>query len=155
MLIDATDDLFERLVSGAPLDGLTVAEGGLEAPEVLAMLQGLAAGLRESIDPCAWLMVEAGEVVGLISLTKPPTPEGAVEIGYGVAESRRGRGVAGRAVGDLLVLARAHPDLKAIIAETSPRNLASQAALVRNGFVRTGERFDAEDGDLICWRVEV
>jgi len=155
MLIDATDALFARLVSGESLDGLTVAEGGLEAPEVLAMLQGLAASLRESIDPCAWLMVEAGEVVGLISLTKPPTAEGAVEIGYGVAESRRGRGVAGRAVGDLLTLARAHPALKTIIAETSPRNLASQAALVRNGFVRTGERFDEEDGDLICWRAEV
>lgn len=34
-------------------------------------------------------------------------------------------------------------------------NLASQQVLARNGFERTGERFDAGDGQLICWRCVV
>jgi RimJ/RimL family protein N-acetyltransferase len=42
-------------------------------------------------------MVEGDEVVGMISFKGPPRG-GVVEIGYGVAESRRGRGHATRAV---------------------------------------------------------
>lgn len=36
-------------------------------------------------------------------------------------------------------------------AETGVGNIASQRVLERNGFIRTGERIDAEEGPLICW----
>jgi RimJ/RimL family protein N-acetyltransferase len=75
-----------------------------------------------------------------------------VEIGYGVAPSRRGLGVAGRAIAEVVAWARRDPRAEALSAETSTTNLASQAVLTRNGFLRVGERIDEEDGPLILWR---
>lgn len=45
--------------------------------------------------------------------------------------------------------------MRALTAETSVDNPASQTVLARNGFRRVGEREDAEDGPLICWRLEL
>jgi hypothetical protein len=64
MLIEATDAHFAALIAGESPDGLAVAEGGVEAPEVLAMLRGLSAEVGQSFQPNAWLIVEDGEVVG-------------------------------------------------------------------------------------------
>ncbi len=41
------------------------------------------------------------------------------------------------------------------MAETRTDNIASQRVLECNGFTRTGERLDEEDGVLLCWRVEM
>ena len=79
--------------------GLTLAEGGLEAPEVLAMLRTLAAKVRASDGFAAWMIVAEGEVVGLISYMAAPENAAAVEIGFGIAERRRGRGFARHAHG--------------------------------------------------------
>src|SRR6478752_7392320 len=94
MLIEATDAHFAALIAGEPPGGLAVAEGGVEAPEVLAMLRGLSAEVGESFQPNAWLIVEEGEVVGLTSLVRTPYVGDTVMIGYGVAASRRRRGIA-------------------------------------------------------------
>ena len=96
-------------------------------------------------------MVENDEVVGLCSITRPPE-NGVIDIGYGVAASRQGRGSAGRAIGEIVAWAKNHAGVTAITADTSTTNVASQCVLQRNGFVRVGERIDKEDGPLICWR---
>jgi len=87
----------------------------------------------------------------MCSITHPPR-EGVIDIGYGVAPSRQGRGIAGRAIRDVVGWARGRPEVHGITAETSLANLASQRVLAGAGFVRVGERLDAEDGALICWR---
>jgi RimJ/RimL family protein N-acetyltransferase len=155
MLIEATDAHFAALIAGASPDGLAVAEGGVEAPEVLAMLRGLSAQVGESFHPNAWMIVEDGEVVGLTSLVRTPYVGDTVMIGYGVAPSRRQRGVARRAVADLLAWARADHRVTTVTAETSIHNGPSQRVLEANGFERTGERTDEEDGELFCWSVAV
>jgi len=155
MLIEAADAHFAALIAGESPDGLAVAEGGVEAPEVLAMLRALSAEVGESFHPNAWMIVEDGEVVGLTSLVRTPYVGDTVMIGYGVAASRRGRGVARRAVADLLAWARADHRVATVTAETSVRNAASQRVLEANGFARTGERTDEDDGELVCWSVEV
>jgi RimJ/RimL family protein N-acetyltransferase len=155
MLIETTDAHFAALIAGRAPAGLAVAEGGVEAPEVLAMLRGLSATVAEEFTPNAWMMVENGEVAGLCSLVRIPYVGGTVMIGYGVAESRRRRGIARRAVADLLDWARADHRVSVVTAETSIHNVPSQRVLEANGFARTGERTDEEDGELFCWRVEV
>ena len=155
MLIEATDAHFDALIAGESPDGLAVAEGGIEAPEVLAMLRGLSTEVGESFHPNAWMIVEDGEVVGLTSLVRTPYVGGTVMIGYGVAASRRQRGVARRAVADLLAWARADHRVTTVTAETSIHNAPSQRVLEANGFARAGEREDEEDGPLFCWSVGV
>lgn len=59
------------------------------------------------------------------------------------------------AIGSVVEWARAAPNVTAITAETALDNAASQRVLERNGFERVGERFDAEDGQLICWHCVV
>jgi RimJ/RimL family protein N-acetyltransferase len=155
MLIEATDAHFATLIAGDSPDGLTVAEGGVEAPELLTMLRGLSAEVGGSFEPNAWLVVEDGEVVGLTSLVRTPYVGDTVMIGYGVAASRRGRGIATRAVADLLAWARADHRVTTVTAETSIHNIPSQRVLEANGFTRSGEREDEEDGPLFCWSAGV
>lgn len=155
MLIEATDTHFADLIAGRDPEGLRVAEGGVETPEVLAMLRGLSAEVGESFEPNAWLIVEDGEVVGLCSLVRTPYAGDTVMIGYGVAASRRRRGFAGKAVADLLAWARSDYRVATVTAETSIHNAPSQRVLEANGFARAGEREDEDDGPLFCWSVAV
>lgn len=155
MLIEATDAHFADLIAGRAPDGLPVAEGGIETPQMLAMLRGLSAQVGESFQPNAWLIVEAGEVVGLCSLVRTPYVGETVMIGYGVAASRRRRGIAGRAVAELLTWARSDHRVATVTAETSIHNVPSQRVLEANGFTRVGEREDEEDGPVLRWSVGV
>ncbi len=155
MLIEAADAHFAALVEGRAPDGLTLAEGGIETPEMLAMLRALSAEVGESFHPNAWMIVEGGEVVGLTSLVRTPYAGDTVMIGYGVAASRRGRGIATRAVAELLAWARGDYRVSTVTAETAVANIASHRVLEANGFERSGERTDEEDGALYVWRVGV
>jgi RimJ/RimL family protein N-acetyltransferase len=153
MLISATDGDFAALIAGTAPRGMAVAPGGIESAEILAMLRGLSADVGARFTPNAWMMVEDGEIAGLVSITSTPK-DGAIDIGYGVAASRRRRGVARRAIADLVIWAGNDPRVSAITASTAPDNPASQRVLAANGFVRIGATIDPEDGPLILWRRE-
>jgi RimJ/RimL family protein N-acetyltransferase len=133
--------------------GLVLPEGGIETPEVLTMLRALAAKLRTTDADAAWMIVASGEVVGLISYVTPPDEASAVEIGFGIAATRRGRGFATRAVADLVALSRTQGRLRTLTAGTAPWNVASQKALSRAGFEQSGTRTDPDDGELLEWRL--
>jgi RimJ/RimL family protein N-acetyltransferase len=154
MLIEAGAAAFADLIAGSIAPPLVLAEPGWESAETLAMLRQLAESVRARFTPAAWLIVEDREVVGLCSIIKAPETIGLVEIGYGIAPSRRGRGAASRAVGDVLAWARADARVTTVTADTSIDNVASQRVLARNGFLRVGTRTDAEDGDMICWSAD-
>src|SRR5579862_3209407 len=81
----------------------------------------------------SWLMVVDDEVVGLCSYKTPPTAEGLVEIGYGIAPQRRRLGYATQAAGLLIEAARNDERVRALTAETALANLASQRVLEING----------------------
>ncbi|BBA95389.1 hypothetical protein RVR_226 [Actinacidiphila reveromycinica] len=65
---------------------------------------------------------------------------GAVEIGYDLAASARGRGWATDAARALCQWALGQPDVAVVLATTEPGNRASQAVLERIGFVRVADR---------------
>ena len=154
-LVAATDAHFMALVANRAPDGFGLAEGGIDAPEIIEMLGALARRVGLLIDPAAWLIVNDDEVVGLCSITKPFAVPGTIEIGYGIAPERRGRGFATKAVARLLELARADDRITVVIAETAVDNAPSQRTLEKNGFTRTGGRIDPEDGAVFCWQIAV
>ena len=153
-LVAASDADFGWLLGdGTASDGLVLPEGGIETPEVLTMLRTLAAKLRSSDSAAAWMIVAEGEVVGLISYVTAPDDAAAVEIGFGIAATRRGRGFATHAVADLVALSRAQGHVRTLTAGTAPSNIASQKALSRAGFQQHGTRTDPDDGELLEWRL--
>jgi RimJ/RimL family protein N-acetyltransferase len=99
--------------------------------------------------PANWLMVVDDELVGIVGLKTEDAER--VELGYGVAATREGRGFASAAVAALLPILRAR-GAPIVTAETSIDNPASQRVLERNGFVRVGSRLDEEDGPVITWQ---
>ena len=151
MILETKREDYASLLRGDAPRHFTLADTPVAPVEVLQMLADLADRIERGFAPASWLIVEGGEVVGLCSVTRPPE-EGVIDIGYGVAPSRQGCGHAGRAVRDVVAWAREEPRVQAITAETSPANLPSQRVLAAAGFVRSGERVDAEDGQLLCWR---
>ncbi|KKB82816.1 acetyltransferase [Devosia limi DSM 17137] len=151
MITEASASDFALLQVGRAPDDYRLAPGNIAPTEVIEMLSELAEGIRPNFTPCAWMIIEDGEIVGLCSLIR--TPEASnIHIGYGVSPSRWGKGIASRAVADVLAWARRHPRVDWVTAETGAENLASQSVLRRNGFEQIGTCVNEEDGPLIQWR---
>lgn len=79
---------------------------------------------------------ETGEVVGAIGLFWPPSDEGSLEFGYGVVESRRGRGYATEAARAIVEFARTAPGVDEVFATVDPANPASVRVLANLGLDR-------------------
>jgi RimJ/RimL family protein N-acetyltransferase len=153
-ILEATDADFAAMLRGeAVRDTLAQPPGGVDEPHVIAHVRKLAANLRtRGYSGGHWMIVAHGEVVGLCGLKDPPSEAGEVELGYGVAESRRRRGHASAAVRAVVEAVRRDFAVRAIVATTAIGNLASQRVLERNGFERAGTRCDSSDGEVIVWR---
>lgn len=136
----------------ASTEAPAICDGGVAPRAVVELIRGVAAKNRDALGgDVAWLVVSDGEAVGMISFTRPQDGK-RPEIGYGIADSRQGRGHATAAVTALLSIIRAR-GFDGLTAETGVDNRASQVVLERNGFTRTGERTDPEDGDLYLWTI--
>jgi [ribosomal protein S5]-alanine N-acetyltransferase len=87
----------------------------------------------------AFAILDAGVLAGTISLSH--VARGSLQsanVGYWVTSTRNGRGLATRAVGELVDHAFAELDLHRLEAGTLVDNLASQRVLTKNGFERIG-----------------
>jgi [ribosomal protein S5]-alanine N-acetyltransferase len=93
--------------------------------------------------------LQTGEVVGQLGTMGPPDGK-EVEIGYGINVSAWGRGIASRAVGDLLALLDARPEVGQVMARTAVLNPASGRVLEKNRFLVVG-RQDSPEGELLVW----
>jgi RimJ/RimL family protein N-acetyltransferase len=154
MIVETTREDYASLLLGRAPRNFTLADTPIAPPEVLRMLADIDARVDETFSPASWLIVEQGEVAGLCSVIRAPAG-GVIDIGYGIAPSRQGRGIAGRAIGEIVAWARSSEQVVAITAETSVTNIPSQRVLIRNGFAQVGDRVDVEDGPLLCWRCDV
>ncbi|MGW5638577.1 GNAT family N-acetyltransferase [Streptomyces sp. NPDC003832] len=83
------------------------------------------------------LLDDEGRLVGRMNLMD--AQDGGAELGYRVARSAAGRGVATAAVGQMCRLSARTYGLRVLTAVTTQDNLASRTVLERNGFTRTGE----------------
>jgi RimJ/RimL family protein N-acetyltransferase len=87
-----------------------------------------------------------GAVIGAAGFQGPPDETGAVRVGYGLAESARGRGYATEALRALLGWARGQDGLTCVLADTTRSNRPSQGVMERAGMHRIGE-----DGELLYY----
>lgn len=96
---------------------------------------------------CAFYVLVAadGSVIGRFNLYD--LVDGSAEVGYRVAESAAGRGVATAALQRLCVLARDSHGLRTLTAGTSDANVASQQVLLKAGFTEVGPADPASVGD--------
>jgi len=97
-----------------------------------------------------WAVWSGDTVIGGAGFHAAPDDTGAVEIGYGIAEEWRGRGVATIAVLELLRRARDHGAAR-VVAGTDPANAASQRVLEKAGFTRAGF---VEEENEVRWAIE-
>ncbi|GAA2431091.1 GNAT family N-acetyltransferase [Streptomyces macrosporus] len=81
---------------------------------------------------------DGGETVGDICFHSAPDENGSVEIGYGLVEAYRGRGIATEATRALTAWALDRPDVTEVRAETDPGHLPSQRVLLKSGFRDAG-----------------
>ncbi|HZO95591.1 MAG TPA: GNAT family N-acetyltransferase [Candidatus Baltobacteraceae bacterium] len=152
-LVEAADGDFERMLDdGSEVrPGLRVPPGGVDKPFVLAIVRRIVAELHAAGSRSAWLVVAHGEVVGLCSYRRAPR-DGEVELGYGIAPSRRGRGYATAAVALMIDAAARDENVRRLVAETSVANVASTRVLEANGFEAVERLVNEEDGEVIRWR---
>jgi ribosomal-protein-alanine N-acetyltransferase len=81
----------------------------------------------------------APRIIGRATLTGiEHGPYQNARLGYWIAHSHTGRGIMGRAVSAVTVIARDTLGLHRLEASTLPHNTASQRVLLRNGFTQIG-----------------
>jgi [ribosomal protein S5]-alanine N-acetyltransferase len=91
-------------------------------------------------------------VVGTSGFKGPPSPDGAVEIAYGVDPDYQGKGYATEAAQALVAFAFSSGRVRVVRAHTLPESNASTRVLTKCGFRHIGEVIDPEDG--LVWRWE-
>lgn len=154
--IDLTN--LRRLAASEPVDfgSVTISEGALPPPRVASR----ALAQLELGTPALWcvpfLIVSRARQIALGGCTFKAMPaEGTVEIGYGVSESQRGRGIATVAIGQLLQMAAQSGLVQEVVAHIVPDNAASSRVASRLGFTR-GDSVVDPDGETVvrwAWRV--
>ena len=134
------------------LDGMPVADGALPPRFILAHAMTALREGKPAIGFALYAFVDEphGQVAGTGGFKGPPV-SGRVEIGYGVAERLRGRGIATAGVRGLLRVAFSHPELTEVYAETAVDNVASRRVVEHAGFRHVGRRVTAEDGTVDRW----
>jgi len=107
LVVAHESDFLWMLGDAEPTRALRLAPGGVAAPQTLRIVQAMTRRLFEAGCDASWLMIDDDEIVGLCSFRRPPL-DGRVEIGYGVAGARTGRGFATQAVKAMLALGPRH-----------------------------------------------
>lgn len=141
--------------SSGGLLGCHVAEGWVIFPGAMEATRDAVARDPESTrwGPRLFVLAEPAMLVGWGGFKGPPQ-NGVVKIGYAVAPSWQGRGVASAAVRELLREAFQAPEVQAVVAHTLPEPGASGRVLEKAGFVSRGEVADVEVGTARLYRLD-
>jgi ribosomal-protein-alanine N-acetyltransferase len=94
---------------------------------------------RARIGEHAYAIIDDGAIAGTVSLSNVVWgPFCSANVGYWVDRARNGRGLATRAVGEIVEVAFGEVGLHRLEAGTLVDNVASQRVLEKNGFERIG-----------------
>lgn len=145
-----------RLAASNPVDlgGIEVCEGALPPAQVAShALAQLDIGT-----PAHWctpfLIVSRNAILGTCRFRAAPV-HGSVEIGYEVAESQRGRGIATAAVKLLLQTATSTGLVQQVVARIFPNNVASSKVVSRLGFSKGDSLVDDDGETVVLWSLQI
>lgn len=114
----------------------------LDGPALDYTLDRLAEGPEQAGWWLHFIVLEgdgAGRVViGSAGFRGPPSPDGTVEVGYGIVSDHQRRGYASEATRGLVARAFALPQVTRVIAETLPKLAPSIGVLRKCGFRHIG-----------------
>jgi ribosomal-protein-alanine N-acetyltransferase len=149
-LVRATVELLDAAIAGddalARALGCDVVPGWATFTTALPRTRDTLAGTPWG--PRLFLAGDPPELVGWGGFKGPPQG-GAVELGYEIAASRQGRGLATAAVEAMVAEAFADEGVTTVTAHTLPERNASNRVLEKAGFVFDGER---RAGAAAVWR---
>jgi RimJ/RimL family protein N-acetyltransferase len=131
--------------------GIRVEPGWAGFPEALPILVEAAKAADSSQWKPQLFFDDDGALVGNGGWKGPPE-DGAVELGYAVAPSRQGRGIATAVVRELVERAR-RGGIRTVLAHTLAEENASTKVLGRCGFTRTQELIDPDEGAVWRWEL--
>jgi RimJ/RimL family protein N-acetyltransferase len=145
-----------RLLEAAMVDDATFARAlGAEVVDGWMPDRDALSIAADSIDDDAGfglfaVLLGAGpSVVGNAGFLGPPTSGGEVEIGYAIAPSFGGRGLATAVVRELIVRAFDSRQVVAVVARTAKGNFASARVLEKAGFALVDESFDPDEAVVV------
>lgn len=157
-VLPVTREWAEALAQGdsvfAERFGVGVEAGWLGFPEALSLI--LEAGRRDRPDPWGphlFFVQDDGALVGNGGWKGAPV-DGEADLGYAVAPSRQGRGIATAVVRELVGRAR-NAGLRTVVAHTLAEESASTHVLTKCGFVRVAESVDPVDGRIWRWELSL
>jgi ribosomal-protein-alanine N-acetyltransferase len=153
-LVRANVDLLDAAIAGdralASALGHEVVSGWATFRDALPRTRAALAGEPDDTPwgPRLFVSGHPPELVGWGGFKGPPR-DGVVELGYEIAKSRWGRGLATAAVRAMVAEAFADDQVDAVIAHTQPERNASGRVLEKVGF-----RFDREEREAgaVVWR---
>lgn len=101
-------------------------------------------------------LVDDGDdrIVGSCGFKGAPVA-GRVEIGYGVSPEARLQGHASSAVAELIAIAAGSLQVRSVLAQVNPTNLASTRVVTKQGFTARGRQLDHEGEMLVQWVHEI
>jgi predicted GNAT family acetyltransferase len=140
-----------RLEGAELIDGLHVTQEVI--PDIVLELASLALESGQSPlwrEPYLFLTGEPAIAVGSAVFKSEPV-NGRIEIGYGVAASHAGQGVATAGVRQVVEHALSQPELTEVYAETAVNNHASRRVVEKIGFAHIGRRQSEDDGLVDQW----
>jgi len=147
-----------RLGAAQPVDfgPMELLEGSLPPQGVaIRALAQLQAGVAECWCVPFLIVPASREVVLGGCLFKSAPVNGVVEISYGIAKSRRGRGIATVAVGKLVQMAKDSGIVSEIVAHIVPTNIGSARLVRRLGFVQGHSFVDSDGETVVRWVLDV
>jgi RimJ/RimL family protein N-acetyltransferase len=115
----------------------------LDPPSLEFILERLAEGPQQAGWWLHFVILGQGPtgrtLIGSAGYKGPPTPDGTVEVGYGIVRDYQRQGYASEAVRGLLEHAFEVPAVQRVIAETLPELVPSIGVLRKRGFRLTGD----------------
>jgi ribosomal-protein-alanine N-acetyltransferase len=116
---------------------------------IAGLIAKTSAGSSDAYVPYKITLRASGQVIGGCGFLGPPDAVGSVEIGYGLAPSQRGKGMATEAVNGLVDEAWKDPVVKLVFAFTEKGNEPSKGVLRRAGF----QQVDS-DSEQLRWEID-
>ena len=141
----------KSISGGVPrVSDLTLVEGAMPPDFITSMAVADLGSGKPPLWCSYFLFVEGDRVVGSGGFRGIPS-DGRVEIGYVVAPSCQGQGLATDSARLLAKMALEQPEVTEVYAETAVANTPSRRVVEKAGFRHIGQRDTESDGLVDCW----